>query len=462
MRHISIRTTATSVVCVFVVACTDVMSPSTPAPIVKSVVPDTTEAGSILLHVVLNEPATVNVDYWTDDNQRLRLQVAQLASDGAILLPDVRAGKQYQFAVSAQTAGGAASPSLSGVIQTPALPPSLQQEQIIATGTSGSALTMLEINGPYRGFVAIDGAGYPVWRWATQGSPQGFTQRANGNFVFLDAGYGLFEVTPEGQVVHQLDPLPGGARVPHHDVVATPQNTLLFLAQQPTSATDTALVGDAIWEWSPENGTVVQRWSAFDFFDPAVDVGPRSLHYDWVHANSLAIGNHGNVILSLNWLDKVVSIAPDWKSLEWTAGGRNSTFAFDSGGTFQGQHAASTLPNGDLLLFDNGRDRTAADRYSRGLELSLDRTGGRAHVVWSFQPTPSIYAPYIGSARRLPNGNSLVFFGLRSGVSGSTGPVTGYEVSPSGAVVWQVSVTNVLAVYRATPLATIAGEVVLH
>lgn len=461
MLHVSSRAFVATVACFLFAACRDAVAPIGPIPVVESVTADTSGAGTILLHIGLSEPATVNIDYWTDDNRRLRLRVAQPVDSGAILLPSMRAGKVYQFDVSATSPDGTTGTVTHGLVSTPDLPTALQQIPISATGNSGSPLTMLELNGAYRGFVAVDGAGHPVWRWATQGPPQGFTRRNNGNFVFNDAGYGLFEVAPDGHVVHQLDPLPGGARVPHHDVVATPANTLLFIAQEPNSPADTALVGDAIWEWTPETGAVVKRWSGFDFFDPVLDIGMRSAHFDWLHANSLAIGDHGNVILSLNWLDKVVSIAPDWKSFEWTAGGRNSTFAFDSGATFQGQHTASVLPNGHLLVFDNGRDRIGAARYSRGLEVSLDMTTGRAQAVWSFRPSPDIYAPYIGAARRMTNGNTFVFFGLPAGVGGSTGPVTGYEVRPDGSVAWQVIVGNVQSVYRATPLASIAGETVV-
>jgi hypothetical protein len=42
-------------------------------------------------------------------------------------------------------------------------------------------------------------------------------------------------------------------------------------------------------------------------------------------------------------------------------------------------------------MFDPGRDRPAG-LYSRGLELQLDPAAGTASLVWSFAPTPTIYA----------------------------------------------------------------------
>ena len=459
--HVSSRAVGLAF-CLAAVACRDSSLPTAPRTQIQSVVADTNSDGAILLHVELSAPSTVNVDYWTDPAHKLRLQVAESGVTGTIWLPSLAASKRYQYEVSAVGLAGASGPTVSGHIDTPPLPDNLQQVQINTTGTSSAPLTMLEFNGPYRGFVAVNSAGEPVWRWATQGTPQGFTRRANGNFVFLDAGYGLFEVTPDGRTVHELHPLPNGDRAPHHDVIATPANTLLFIALEQRAVTSplggSSVAGEAIWEWSPESGALTQRWSAFDFYDPAVDVGARSTSSDWLHANSLALGDHGNVILSLNWLSQVVSIAPDWHSLEWRMGGANSTVALDSAAVFQGQHTVSLLPNGHLLVFDNGRDRTAGARHSRALEIAFD-PHGTGRLAWSFRPTPDEYDPYVGSARRLSNGNTLIWFGMHDGFAGAVGPMGAYEARADGSVAWRLTLDAAGNInYRATPLASIAGE----
>ena len=109
-----------------------------------------------------------------------------------------------------------------------------------------------------------------------------------------------------------------------------------------------------------------------------------------------------------------------------------------------------------VLLLDNGLDRTSG-RYSRALEIQLDRQQGTADVVWEFRPTPDIYAPIVSSARRLPNGNTVINFGLAAGFSGgagglATGPVAFYEVTPAGTVSWKLeAVGGLVLVYRATP-----------
>ena len=309
------------------VACRDGTAPSEPLASIRSVVADTTTSGDIRLDYVLSGAAAIDIEYWDTPTHKLLMHRDATVAKGSVALPQLRAGQQYQYSFTITDGRGRTGEKDVGFFATPGLPDDLLQTTITTTGTPTSPLTMLELNGAFQGFVAVDGDGHPVWRWRTHGAPQGFTRRANGNFVFNDAGSGLFEVTVDGDVVHELPPLAGGARVPHHDVIATRANTILFIAQE----TRGPITGDGIWEWNPETGDATERFSVFDFYDPAVDWAARSLAYDWVHANSLALGDHGNVILSLNWLDQVISIAPGWKSIEWKAGGRASTFAFETG-----------------------------------------------------------------------------------------------------------------------------------
>ena len=439
--------------------CHEITQPPAAAVTVRSVSVDTASDGGVLLRVELSEPTTVRVEYWSDPTHKLRVDTPVLSAEGTLHIAALRASQRYHFEAAALDASGTVGAAYRGEFDTPAMPGDLEDVQFTARGHSSAPLTMLEINGPFKGFVAVDETGAPVWWWRTQGTPQGFTRRTNGNFVFIDVGYGLVEIRPDGQVVNRLPPLPNGDRAPHHDVVATPTNTLLFLAQEPRTIGSGTVVGDAIWEWTPETNELVKRWSVFDFYDSVVDVGTRTVPWDWVHANSLAIGDHGNVVLSLNWLDQVISIAPDWRSIEWKAGGRGSSFKPDPDAMFQGQHTAELLPNGHLLMFDNGRDRSAPDRFSRGLELVLDAKTGTAHRAWSFRASPDIYAPYVGATRRLLNGNTLTMFGLSAGFAGvASGPIACYEVTANGTVAWSLIVDNVNVVYRATPLASIAGE----
>jgi hypothetical protein len=437
-------------------ACHDVTRPQLPPPGIEAVTV-IMSAGTPTLHVELESPAPVDVVYWEDPAHPLRVRTAAADTAHDVQLLRTHFGRTVAYEVHAIGSDGGEGQGVSGQIRTPSLPDDLAAVSLAAHGSLSVPLVLLEVNGAFKGFVIVDGSGEVVWYRRTEGAAQGSTVRANGNFVLNDAGHALYEVTPGGAVVHSLD-MGSRSVIVHHDVIATPRNSLLFIATESGSAHGQSLTGDAIWEWTPETGQLVKRWSAFDWFDPAVDWGIRSYAADWLHTNSLALGPHGNIIVSCNWLDQVISIAPDWGHIEWKLGGARGDFAVDSASLFIGQHTAQLLSATRVLLFDNGRDRPDGAKYSRALELVLDTLAKSAHQTWEFRPSPDIFAPYVGAARRLPNGNTLVQFGFGAGQQGSTGPIETFEVRPDGSVAWTLTIGGVTTVYRATPLLHIGDE----
>jgi len=331
------------------------------------------------------------------------------------------------------------------------VPHDLAAVTFTAEGRLSSPYVLLEIRHGqgFQGFVAVDGAGRPVWFFRTIGGPLGATRRTNGNFVFLDSQRGIVEVSPGGNVVRELPQEDRPGRFIHHDVAATAQNTILFIAEDARPWPDTLVTGDALWEWYPETGDAVRRWSSFDELVPELDRGPRSRTGDWIHANSVSVGVSGTVLVSSPFLNQVLGIAPGFGSLAWRLGGVRATLPVDD--PFSGQHTAAEVAPGRVLLFDNGFERTT-ERYSRAVEYDI--TGSTAVKVWEWRPPMDNWAGLISSARRLPNGNTLVAFGLQANAtSGWTGPIEVYEVTQSGTVVWHLVVGGaVQSMYRATPL----------
>ena len=448
-----------------VVGCTDAVAPPVmPPPQVERVVMDTLVSGAVVLDLAVQGAAEIRIRYWTEQGHALDLRTAAPAPGQQVFLPELEAGRDYQYALTAINAAGVAAPEVHGGFRAPAVPADLATVRFTTTGGSSEPLTMLQSFLDFKGFVIVNRRGEPVWWWRTNGSPQGFARRANGNFVLNDAYRGLYEVTPARQVVSSLTGTRNGDS--HHDVLVTPHNTILYLGLETRRIADSVLTGDIIREWNPETGHVSTVWSVFDALDPATDVGPKSNSKDWTHANAIAYGDHGNIILSLNWLSQVVSIAPDFRSVEWRLGGPGSTFTLDPDAVFQGQHTAELLPGGRILLFDNGRDRVAPHDYSRALELALEPASGRlepgtkgtARVAWSYRATPEGFSPYMSSARRLANGNTFVFFSLPPGVYGGRGTHGGLEVRPDGSVAFQLGIVNSgtpRAIYRGEPLSSI-------
>ena len=450
-----------AILCIAGAACSDDTGPAVIAPSVLSVdVRADSNPLNRTLEFQISSAVGVQVDYWAATTPRLRVTQFSPATAHSVYLPGLRAGLVYDYEVRPIAQGLASDAIFQGQVTTDPLPSDLAQVTFAAAGRPSARLTMLELRGtPFSGYVIVDQGGAVVWYH--RGVAESFTRRSNGDFVFLENSVGLTELSPDQTVVAHV-PFVSGSLTMHHDVIATPANTLLFLTQDTATFSGEVWVGDAIWEWSPEAGTVVRRWSAWDFLSPDLDLGRKSVRSDWLHANSLSLGPRGNVLVSLPSLNQIISIAPDFASLEWRLGGPRATIVPDAGDDFWFEHSAAEISPGQVLLFDNGRDRPEG-LFSRALELKLDLSTGTASKTWEYRPQPTIYAPIVGSARRLGNGNTFVDFGTRPGILGSSGPISVFETTPGGFVTWVLRISGgQLINYRATALQDIAGEVVVR
>ena len=424
---------------------------------IESVAVDSS-AGPLFRSLVIGvaDPESVQVDYWSAGAPRLRVTAFDSGTGSRIVLPRLRPSASYAVEIRPVGDGALGSP-WEDTVTTDSLPADVASYTYHARGTASFPLAMLEVSGnTFTGWVIVDTTGQVVW-YRKACEPQGFTRRANGDFVMLDAcnSAGLYEVGPDARVVDSLPNAYGMS----HDVIATPQNTLLFLGADSRSLEDTTWFGNDIWEWDPQKGSVEKRWDAFDFFSPATDRGPDSAPGDWLHANSLQIGASGNVIVSFLFLGQVIALTPDFSSIVWRLGGRNGTFAVDSDAQTYGQHTAAEVSPGHVLVFDNMTyDSLTSTHHSRGLEIALDTVARVAHKAWEFRPQPDNWQPFVGSDRLLPNGDRLVSFGLASSPVAS-GPVVAYEVTPAGAVVWELDLSGPTVNYRTTALTSVGNEV---
>lgn len=429
-------------------ACSESTEP--PWPNITSVSVDATGPLLRSLSVQLDNPGPIVVNYTGASGTRLSVISSAAVTDHHILLPRLRAETRYVYDVRTE------ADRYAGELVTGSLPDDLAAIQFAATGTPTMPLALLEITylQGFKGFVIVDESGQVVWYFRTEGAGTGSTRRTNGNFVFIDLDVGILEVAPDGSVVAKL-PQDKATRNIHNDVIVGPQNTLLFLALDRQLVNDTLIAGEAIWEWTPETGVERKVWSSFDHLSTTADWGPRSRVADWLHANSLSIGPRNNVLVSFNFLNQIVSLAADYGSFEWRLGGTNATIEVTDNDRFSGQHTAAEISEGHVLMFDNGVERT--EPYSRALELELN--GAAARKTWEFRPTPDNWSRFISSARRLPNGNTFVAFGM-SELLGSTGPIEVYEVNLDLEIQWHLVVSGEVSfMYRATPLPDIGGEI---
>ena len=185
------------------------------------------------------------------------------------------------------------------------------------------------------------------------------------------------------------------------------------------------------------SGVVQFQWSAWDHLVLADWVAPppnlaQLPSIDFDHPNSIELDSAGNYIVSFASLMQIVKIDPATGAMRWRFGGRQNQFTL-TGDPLDGfgiQHDVRLLPDGDLLLFDNGNAHHPPE--SRAVEYRLDTLAMTATVVWQYRHSPPVFTPYVGSAQRYGNGHTLVGFG-------AAGLMT--EVTGDGAVVWEGSLT---------------------
>jgi hypothetical protein len=174
--------------------------------------------------------------------------------------------------------------------------------------------------------------------------------------------------------------------------------------------------GDVVREIRPD-GSVVREWRAWEHLDFERDVlCPLDQPREWTHANSLEVLPDGRWLISFRLISTVGIVDPETGSFDWKWGS----------GYLSHQHAASQLPNGRVLLFDNGCHRSRLPAFSQVLEVDPASN----EVAWSYRPdiTLAFFSFMVSGAHRLPGGNTFI-------TEGATGRI--FEVTPEGETVWE-------------------------
>ena len=167
------------------------------------------------------------------------------------------------------------------------------------------------------------------------------------------------------------------------------------------------------------DGKVVWEWRTWEHLDPAKEslTAVQDDRAEWTHCNAVIELPDGDLLASFRNISTIVRIDRRTGRVAWKLGAP----------PLAGQHAPAPLPNGNILIFDNGPHRLDETfPFSRVIEVNPATN----QIVWTYQePLPfNFYSPRISNAERLPNGNTLIN-------EGSFGRF--FEVTPDGEVVWE-------------------------
>ncbi|NPV09953.1 MAG: hypothetical protein HPY83_18570 [Anaerolineae bacterium] len=284
----------------------------------------------------------------------------------------------------------------------------------------------------------IDMEGRPAHEWTAKTAVQFLQLLPNGNLLYSTRDRssieqaGLREVDPQSNVVWSCH-----CRIDHDYRVLENGNLLIHCLMDkmvpeigPELKRCPYLIEITrdkrlVWEWfGEEHYRDLQRLLEGDRWEYVGQRIQKDYPFDWAHNNttqsmpdnaSAARDSRfraGNILFSYRSLDVIGVIDRDTGDIVWAWGP----------GVLDGQHQPTMLPDGRILIFDNGTRRG----WSR--VVIMDPLA--EEIVWEYQADPreSFFSAYISGAQLLPNGNLLVCEGA---------PGRLFEVTPDKEVVWE-------------------------
>ena len=301
-----------------------------------------------------------------------------------------------------------------------------------------------------------------------------FKKHFNGLYSYYDFKMLKYYITnPNYDIIDSVTCV-GNYMVDFHDFLILRNGNMLLLGTE-TRIMDLSIivpggnpeahVGGYVIQEIDRNKNLVFEWHSFDHIpitDATPDVDLTQITIDYIHCNAFEEDLDGNILLSNRYLDEVTKINRITGEIIWRLGGKyckNNQFTFINDSISNGffgfthQHSPRRLPNGNLIMLDNGNLRyfgTDTRPYSRIVEYHLDEINKIATKVWEFKPEPELYIPVMGNVQQLSNGNIFICWGIFSDDFNDTlNPVKPiiYEVNRNGDILLRMELN--VAPYRA-------------
>ncbi len=184
-----------------------------------------------------------------------------------------------------------------------------------------------------------------------------------------------------------------------------------------------ALVDSAVQEYDLKTGKLLRNWDALDHIplsESHASLPTNGFPWDAYHVNSIDLTGNGTFLVSMRntWGAYLVDSATG--RIEWTLGGKHSSFTFGPGAAFQWQHDVR-LNGSTVTMFDDhccqltgGGTSVPATGPSRGLVLRLSQSPHTATLVAQYGAGGRFESEYMGATEPLPDGNVFVGWGSES------------------------------------------------
>lgn len=306
----------------------------------------------------------------------------------------------------------------------------------------------------------LDGSGKVVYYRILQGAGAGdFKTHPNGMMSFYHQG--MFYMMDSAFAVVDSVTTVNGLRLDTHDFLILPNGHFLLTGfedirmdlsayrmfnRRGSPGDSNAVVECGVIQELDRDRNVVFEWHAKDhyaFDDVDAFFLTDSVDVDWTHFNAVELDNDGNIMVSPRFFNEITKIDRTTGAIIWRLGGRRNQFAFTNDtAAFLAQHDIRRIANGNITLFDNGRNG-APVHPAGGKEYRLDETARTATLVWSYIENPLSFSRAIGNTQRLADGNTLVNYGLTDREN-----LLFNVVTPSGEKVFELAFADTLRSYR--------------
>jgi len=180
-----------------------------------------------------------------------------------------------------------------------------------------------------------------------------------------------------------------------------------------------------VQEYNLRTGKLIRSWDALDHIplsQSQATLPTNGFPWDAYHVNAVDLTGNGSVLVSMRntWAAYMVDI--DTGKIQWTLGGKHSSFKFGRGAEFQWQHDVALGAGGHTSLtvtvFDDhccqltgGGTSVPATGPSRGLVLELNQSTHVATLVAQYGNREGFKSEYMGDTQPLANGNTFVGWG---------------------------------------------------
>jgi EmrB/QacA subfamily drug resistance transporter len=212
-----------------------------------------------------------------------------------------------------------------------------------------------------------------------------------------------------------------------------------------------AMIDSAVQEYDLKTGRLLRNWDALQHIPPGesrASLPTNGFPWDAYHVNSVELVGKRSFLVSMRDTWAAYLVDSETGRIQWTLGGRHSSFTFGRGAAFQWQHDVSLHGGSSVSLYDDHCCQlTGGGTYvdptgpSRGLLLRLDQRAHTATLQAQYTRGRHFDAAYMGDTQPLANGNVFVGWGSEPYFS---------EYSRSGRLLFEGELPGANLTYRAT------------